>query len=71
MIKDVFKGDKQMMEAKLHLKISIDSYNNALGNINLHIVIKVYELLKGTYIEHRPCNPIIKQNRHTRFDNRR
>ena len=48
MAKPVFKGDEQITEAKSYLKSSIDSYNNALVNINLSIVVKVYELLKGT-----------------------
>lgn len=47
--KRLFKGDEQIIEATSYLKSSVDSYNNALGNINLRIVIKVYELLKGTY----------------------
>jgi hypothetical protein len=38
------------MEATSRLKSSIDSYNNALSNINLRIVIKAYELLKGIYL---------------------
>ena len=46
--KRIFK-DEQITDAMLHLKSSVDSYNNALGNINLRIVIKVYELLQGTY----------------------
>lgn len=49
MIKTIFKGDEEILEATLSLKSSIDSYNNALGNVNLRIVIKVYELLKGIY----------------------
>ena len=49
--KTIFRGDEQITDAKSHLKFSIDSYNNALGNINLRIVIKVYELLKGIQIE--------------------
>jgi hypothetical protein len=48
-IKGVLRGDEKLLEAKSFLKASIDSYNNALGNINLRIVIKVYELLKGIY----------------------
>ena len=47
----IFKGDEQITEAKSYLKSSIDSYNNALVNINLRIVVKVYELLKGTYFD--------------------
>ena len=49
--KTIFKGDERITDATSLLKSSIDSYNNALGNINLRIVIKVYELLKGTHIE--------------------
>lgn len=48
MSKSIFKGDGQIMEATSYLKSSIDSYNNALGNISLRIVIKLYELFKGT-----------------------
>ena len=46
--KRIFK-DERITDAVSHLKFSIDSYNNALGNINLRINIKLYELLKGTY----------------------
>lgn len=46
-MKGAFIGDEQITEVRSYLKASIDSYNNALGNINLRIVIKVYELLKG------------------------
>ena len=49
MIKTIVRGDEQITDATSYLKSSIDSYNNALGNINLRIVIKVYELLKGIY----------------------
>jgi len=49
--KNIFKGDEHITDATSSLKSSIDSYNNALGNINLRIVIKVYELLKGTYFD--------------------
>ena len=49
--KCIFKGDEQITETKSYLKSSIDSYNNALVNINLRIVVKVYELLKGTYFD--------------------
>ena len=48
--KTVFRGDARIVDAKLNLKASIDSYNDALGNINLRIVIKAYELLKGKYL---------------------
>ena len=47
----IFKGDEQMAEVKSYLKSSINSYNNALVNINLRIVVKVYELLKGIYLD--------------------
>jgi hypothetical protein len=47
--KTIFKGDGQIKDAKSDLKSAIDSYNNALGNINLRIVIKAYELLKGIF----------------------
>lgn len=46
--KRIFK-DEQITDASSRLKSSIDSYNNALGNINLRINIKVYELLKGIH----------------------
>jgi hypothetical protein len=46
-IKNIFRGDEKITDATSYLKSSIDSYNNALGNINLRIVIKMYELLKG------------------------
>jgi hypothetical protein len=48
--KNIFRGEEHITDAKSNLKSSIDLYNNALGNINLRIVIKVYELLKGTYL---------------------
>lgn len=47
-IKSFFRGDEWIADAT-SLKSSVDSYNNALHYINLRIVIKVYELLKGTY----------------------
>jgi hypothetical protein len=42
-----FTGDEPITDAASYLKSSIDSFNNALVNLNLRIVIKVYELLKG------------------------
>ena len=47
-----FTGDGSITDSTAYLKFSIDSYNNALGNINLQIVIKVYDLLKGTQWQH-------------------
>jgi hypothetical protein len=47
--KTIFRGDEQITDATSHLRSSIESYNNALGNINLRIVIKLYELLKGKF----------------------
>ena len=43
----MFKAE-QITDAGSNLKSSIDAYNKALGNITLRVVIKVYELLKGT-----------------------
>ena len=48
--KRMFK-DEQITDATSRLKSSVDSYNNALSNINLRINIKVYELLKGIYFD--------------------
>ena len=48
--KRMFK-DEKITDATLRLKSSVDSYNNALSNINLRINIKVYELLKGIYFD--------------------
>ena len=42
-----FTGNEPIADATSYLKSSVDSFNNALGNFNLRIVIKVYELLKG------------------------
>ena len=39
------------MDAVSQLKVSIDSYNNSLGNIHLRIGVKTYELVKGIYLE--------------------
>ena len=50
-VKPIFRGDAQITDATSYLKSSINSYNNALGNINLRIVIKMYELLKGKYFD--------------------
>jgi hypothetical protein len=50
MTKNIFRGDEQITDATSKLKSSIESYNNALNNINLRIVVKVYELLKGKYL---------------------
>ena len=47
MTKTIFRGDAQITEATSYLKSSVDSYNNALGNIHLRIGIKTYELVKG------------------------
>jgi len=47
-VKRIFK-DEQITNATKQLKSSIDLYNTALGNINLRINIKVYQLLKGTH----------------------
>jgi hypothetical protein len=44
MTKTIFKGDEQITGTISHLKSSIDSYNNALGNIHFRIGIKAYEL---------------------------
>lgn len=44
--KTIFRGE-QITNITSQLKSAVDSYNNALGNINLRINIKVYELLKG------------------------
>ena len=51
--KNIFRGDDQITDATSHLKSSIELYNNSLININLRIVIKVYELMKGTYFDIR------------------
>jgi hypothetical protein len=42
-----FTGEEHITNPTTYLKSSVDSYNNALGNMTLRIVMKVYELVKG------------------------
>ena len=46
-MKTFFTGDDRITDSETFLKYSVELYNKALNNMNLRIVIKMYEILKG------------------------
>jgi len=51
-MKTSIAGDDELTEATAGLKSSVDAYNAAVGTISLRIVVKVYEILRGTVSFH-------------------
>ena len=47
MVKTFFSGEESITDSSSYLRSAVENYNNALVNINVHISIKSYELLKG------------------------
>jgi hypothetical protein len=47
--KTILLDDENLADVNAGLKSSIESYNSALANNHLHIDLKTYEFMKGTY----------------------